>query len=119
MSDAVLACMVEYGTDQQDRGPEMRRPRDIDAELKALQEKAKQLKAQRTIQLGELVEATGADTLSIEALAGVLLAAIEQADSKPEAVARWTERGAAFFQAGGKKGSRKGTGNDQNGSAGA
>ncbi|WEQ54377.1 conjugal transfer protein TraD (plasmid) [Komagataeibacter nataicola] len=119
MSDAVLTCMIEYGTDCEDRGPEMRRPRDIDAELKALQEKAKQLKAQRTIQLGELVEATGADTLSIEALAGVLLAAVEQADGKPEAVARWTERGTAFFQAGGKKGSRKGTGNDQNGTAGA
>lgn len=97
----------------------MRKPRDIDAELKALQEKAKQLKAQRTIQLGELVEATGADTLSIEALAGVLLAAVEQADGKPEAVARWTERGTAFFQAGGKKGIRKGTGNDQNGASGA
>ena len=119
MSDAVLACVVEYGTDQQDRGPEMRRPRDIDAELKALQEKAKQLKAQRTLQLGELVEATGADTLSIEALAGVLLAAVEQADGKPEAVARWTERGTAFFQAGTKKGGRKGTGNDQSGASGA
>ncbi|GBR24694.1 conjugal transfer protein TraC [Komagataeibacter nataicola NRIC 0616] len=110
--------MIEYGTDCEDRGPEMRRPRDIDAELKALQEKAKQLKAKRTIQLGELIEATGADTLTIEALAGVLLAAVEQADGKPEAVVRWTERGTAFFQAGGKKGSRKGTGNDQNGTAG-
>ena len=97
----------------------MRRPRDIDAELKTLQEKAKQLKAQRTLQLGELVEATEADTLTIEALAGVLLAAIEQADGKPEAVARWTERGESFFQAGGKKGIRKRTGNDQNGTAGA
>ncbi|MFT8520193.1 MULTISPECIES: conjugal transfer protein TraD [Acetobacteraceae] len=119
MSDAVLVCVVEYGTNQQDRGPKMRKPRDIDAELKALQEKAKQLKAQRTIQLGELVEATGADTLSIEALAGVLLAAVEQADGKPEAVARWTERGTMFFQVGAKKGGRKGTGHDQNGSAGA
>lgn len=119
MSDAVLGCVIEYGTDQQNRGSKMRRPRDIDAELKALQEKAKQLKAQRTLQLGELVEATGADTLSIEALAGVLLAAVEQADGKPEAVARWTERGTAFFQAGGKKGGRKGSGNNQNGSSGA
>ncbi|MCP1240840.1 conjugal transfer protein TraD [Acetobacter lovaniensis] len=117
MSDAVLARVIEYGINQQDRGPEMRKPRDIDAELKALQEKAKQLKAQRTIQLGELVEATGADTLSIEALVGVLLAAVEQADGKPEAVARWTERGTAFFQAGTKKGGRKGTGNDQNGAS--
>ncbi|MBS1054976.1 conjugal transfer protein TraD [Gluconobacter kondonii] len=119
MSDAVLACMIEYGTDQKDREKKMRKPRDIDAELKALQEKAKQLKVQRTIQLGELVEATGADTLSIEALVGVLLAAVEQADGKPEAVVRWTERGTAFFQEGAKKGGRKGTGNDQNAASGA
>ncbi|MEW9275219.1 conjugal transfer protein TraD [Gluconobacter oxydans] len=119
MSDAVLACMIKYATDQKNKGSTMRKPRDIDAELKALQEKAKQLKVQRTIQLGELVEATGADTLSIEALAGVLLAAVEQADSKPEAVARWTERGTTFFQAGAKKGSRKATGNDKNGASGA
>jgi hypothetical protein len=97
----------------------MRRPRDIDAELEELQRKARALKARRIVQFGELVEATGADTLTIEALAGVLLAAVEQADGKPEAVARWTERGESFFQAGGKKGSRKGTGNDQNGTAGA
>ncbi|WP_373636507.1 conjugal transfer protein TraD [Komagataeibacter oboediens] len=48
----------------------MRRPRDIDSELKALQEKAKQLKVQRTIQLGELVEATGADTLNCPGFCG-------------------------------------------------
>nr|WP_294917875.1 conjugal transfer protein TraD [uncultured Neokomagataea sp.] len=76
----------------------MRKPRNIDTELKALQEKAKQLKAQRTQQLGELVVATGADTLSVEALTGILLAAVEQAAEKPEAVARWAERGNAFFQ---------------------
>lgn len=97
----------------------MRRPRDIDAELEELQRKARALKARRVVQFGELVEATGADTLTIEALAGVLLAAVEQADGKPEAVARWTERGESFFQTGAKKGSRKGTGNDQNGTAGA
>ena len=101
------------------RGLEMRRPRDIDAELEELQRKARALKARRIVQFGELVEATGADTLTIEALAGVLLAAVEQADGKPEAVARWTERGESFFQAGGKKGGRKGTGNDQSGTAGA
>jgi hypothetical protein len=101
------------------RGPEMRRPRDIDAELEELQRKARALKARRIVQFGELVEATGADTLTIEALAGVLLAAVEQADGKPEAVARWTERGESFFQTGAKKGSRKGTGNDQSGASGA
>ncbi|GLH28771.1 hypothetical protein WSS15_14210 [Acetobacter pasteurianus] len=112
MSDAVLACVIKYATDQKNKGSIMRKPRDIDAELEELQKRARALKAKRIVQFGELVEATGADTLSIEALAGVLLAAVEQADSKPEAVARWTERGTAFFQAGTKKGGRKGTGND-------
>ncbi|WP_367161053.1 conjugal transfer protein TraD (plasmid) [Kozakia baliensis] len=97
----------------------MRKPRDIDAELKALQEKTKQLRAQRTAQLGELVEATGADTLSLETLAGVLLAALEQANGRPEAMTRWTEKGQAFFRNGGKKGERKGTGNNPGGPPGA
>ncbi|WP_185336790.1 conjugal transfer protein TraD [Acetobacter pasteurianus] len=112
MSDAVLACVIKYATDQKNKGSIMRKPRDIDAELEELQKRARALKAKRIVQFGELVEATGADTLSIKALAGVLLAAVEQADGKPEAVARWTERGTAFFQAGTKKGGRKGTGND-------
>ena len=86
----------------------MRKPRDIDGELKALQERARALKEQRVIQFGELIEATGADALHIEALAGVLLAAVEQADGKPDALARWTERGTAFFQRDGRKGGRKG-----------
>jgi hypothetical protein len=80
--------------------------RDFDAELLALTEKAKKLKAQKTLQLGELVQVTGADSLSIEALAGILLAALDQAKDKPEAVARWTERGQAFFQQGGKRGKK-------------
>ncbi|WP_375284520.1 conjugal transfer protein TraD, partial [Sphingobium yanoikuyae] len=53
----------------------MRRPRDYDAELKALTDKARQLKARKQSQLGELVMATGADGLSAEELAGALLAA--------------------------------------------
>ena len=58
----------------------MRKPRDIDAELKALAEKAKGLKAQRLTQLGELVLLTGADALDLETLAGVLLAAAKESD---------------------------------------
>ena len=84
----------------------MRKPRDIDAELKTLEERTRELKARRVTQLGELVSATGADTLPLEALAGVLLAAVEQAKDKPEAVARWTERGQAFFRGDGKSGGR-------------
>jgi hypothetical protein len=52
-----------------------------------------------------LVLATGADSLSLDALAGVLLAAVEQAKNQPSAIAGWAERGEAFFQ-GGKPGSR-------------
>lgn len=77
-----------------------RKPRDYDAELQALMERARKLKSQKTTRLGELVQVTGADTLPIEALAGVLLAAVEQAKKQPEAVARWTERGEAFFRDG-------------------
>jgi hypothetical protein len=44
----------------------MRKPRDFDAELQALTDKAKALKSKKQGQLGELVIATGADALSIE-----------------------------------------------------
>ncbi len=83
-----------------------RKPRDYDAELQALMEKAKKVKSQKTTQLGELVQVLGADALPVEALAGALLAAVEQAKKQPEAVARWTERGQAFFQQGGKRGKK-------------
>ena len=83
-----------------------RKPRDFDAELQALMDKAKKVKSQKTSQLGELVQVTGADALPIEALAGVLLAAVEQAKKQPEAIARWTERGQAVFQQGGRRGKR-------------
>ena len=39
----------------------MRKVRDYDAELKALGDKARALKAKRVEQLGQLVAATGAD----------------------------------------------------------
>ena len=83
-----------------------RKPRDFDAELQALMDKAKKVKGQKTIQLGELVQVTGADSLPMEALAGALLAAVEQSKKSPEAIARWTERGQAVFQQGGKRGKK-------------
>ncbi|MEQ1550837.1 conjugal transfer protein TraD [Sphingorhabdus sp.] len=74
----------------------MRKPRDIDSELKALAERAKQLKERRVQQLGELVIATGADVMDAETLAGALLSIVEITDSaKRES---WRKRGAAFFQ---------------------
>ena len=80
-----------------------RKPRDYDSELAALMERAKKLKGQKTTQLGELVQLTGADALPVEALAGALLAAVEQSRKQPEAVARWAERGEAFFRDGAKR----------------
>ena len=74
----------------------MRKPRDYDAELKALEDKARDLKARKVQQLGELVIATGADGLTAEELAGALVALAETKDAgKREA---WAKRGAAFFQ---------------------
>ena len=73
----------------------MRKPRDFDAELKVLNERARQLKDRRIIQLGELVAATGADAMPVEVLAGALLSAAEIKDAAT--VEAWRRRGAAFF----------------------
>ena len=74
----------------------MRKPRDFDAELKALDDKARGLKTRKVRQLGELVIATGADTLTANELAGALIVLAETKEAgKREA---WARRGAAFFQ---------------------
>jgi hypothetical protein len=74
----------------------MRKPRDFDAELKPLGDKTRDLKSRKVQQLGELVIAVGADTLSANELAGGLIALAETKDAgKREA---WSKRGAAFFQ---------------------
>ena len=74
----------------------MRKPRDYDAELKALEDKAKDLRTRKVQQLGELVIATGADTLTADELAGALIVLAETTDAgKREA---WAKRGAAFFR---------------------
>ena len=43
----------------------MRKPRDFDAELKALGDEARDLRNRKVQQLGELVIATGADTSAL------------------------------------------------------
>ncbi len=74
----------------------MRKPRDYDSELKALEDKARELKTRKVQQLGELVIATGADALSTDELAGALVAIAETKEAgRKEA---WAKRGAAFFQ---------------------
>lgn len=74
----------------------MRKPRDIDAELKALAQKTKLLKERRVQQLGELVIGTGADNTDAETLAGALLVIAETTDTARKE--SWRRRGAAFFQ---------------------
>ena len=74
----------------------MRKPRDFDSELKALADKARQLKERRVQQLGELVIATGADTTDPETLVGALLVIAETDDTARKE--SWRKRGAAFFQ---------------------
>jgi DNA-binding protein H-NS len=89
----------------------MRKPRDYDAELQALNDKAKQLRTRKQTQLGELVIATGANALGTEVLAGVLLAAVGNDDtSRKES---WRKRGAAYFQ--GSANARRSAGQDTGG----
>lgn len=83
----------------------MRKPRDYDAELKALDDKARQLKARKVQQLGELVVACGADALSPEHLAGALLGIAEVRDASIKE--GWRKCGSAFFQ----RSPRKSSGN--------
>ena len=79
----------------------MRKPRDFDSELKALADKAKQLKERRVQQLGELVIATGADVTDAETLAGALLVIAETSEAQRKEA--WRKRGAAFFQSKARK----------------
>ena len=79
----------------------MRKPRDFDSELKALADKAKQLKERRVRDLGALVTATGADALDADLLAGALLDAATNTDKATGE--GWRKRGAAFFQSKARK----------------
>jgi hypothetical protein len=74
----------------------MRKPRDFDRELKALQDKARDLKSRKVQQLGELVIATGADALTADELAGALIVLAETKGAGSREA--WASRGAAFFQ---------------------
>lgn len=81
----------------------MRKVRDYDAELRALNEKARTLKAKKVEQLGQLVTACGADALDTETLAGALVAAVEASAEQREA---WRAKGTAHFQQRGRKTAR-------------
>lgn len=91
----------------------MRKVRDYDAELKALADKAKKLKARKVEQLGALVVATGADALDLEVIAGMLRQGVMEAeqDSVKES---WRADGATFLGKRRRKGRRK-AGSNQSG----
>ena len=92
----------------------MRKVRDYDAELKALGDKARTLKARKVQQLGELVTSTGADALDADVLTGALLHIVAEAQVEGNREA-WRSDGAAFFQGRGRKGSRRAAGNAESG----
>ena len=81
----------------------MRKVRDYDAELNALRDKAKAIKARKIEQLGALVVATGADALALEVIAGMLRHGVVEAqiDSVKES---WRAEGTTFLKRRGRKG---------------
>ncbi len=74
----------------------MRKPRDFDAALKTLTEKTKALKETKRRQLGDLIVATGADSLDIETLAGGLVAMAQATDTAQKRL--WKKQGEEFFR---------------------
>src|SRR3546814_19822375 len=95
----------------------MRKVRDYDAELRALNDKAKALKARKVQQLGELVTSTGADALELATLAGALLAAVEAADANEKEA--WRHGGEALFKGHGRQAGPRNGGKGEGGKNGS
>ena len=95
----------------------MRKVRDFDAELKALNDRAKLLKQRKVQQFGELIEATGADALEPDLLAGALLAVVAETDKS--IITKWSARGAQFFRETSRRSSRGAAGAGTGGKAGS
>jgi hypothetical protein len=74
----------------------MRKPRDFDAALRALNEKTKALKENKRRQLGDIIIETGADVLDVETLTGALLAIVQTQDAAQKE--SWRRNGAEFFR---------------------
>lgn len=74
-----------------------RKPKDYAAELKAIQEKGRELKARQLVELGRLVQLTGADALDLEVLTGILVSGVAHAKEE-KAREAWRSDGAAFFR---------------------
>ena len=83
----------------------MRKVRDFDAELKALNDRAKLLRSRKIQQFGELIEATGADALEPDLLAGALLNVVAEKDKA--ITTAWSSAGTAFFRETSRRPSRR------------
>lgn len=94
----------------------MRKPRDFDSEMKALNDRAKLLKQRKLNQLGELVIACGAHVLPIDVLAGAMMASVDTKDAAT--VEGWRKRGAAFFQSTSRSAARRNRGDARGAPAG-
>lgn len=94
----------------------MRRPRDFDSEMKALNERTKLLKERKLRQLGELAIATGADVLAIDVLIGAMLVAANTKEAATLEV--WRKHGAAFFQSASRSAARRNRGDARGAPAG-
>src|SRR3546814_10942081 len=95
-------------------GEDMRKVRDYGAELRALGDKARTLKAKKVQQLGELVTSTGADAIDADVLTGALphIVAEQQVEGNRES---WRSDGATLFQDSGRKEGRNTRSNAQGG----
>lgn len=93
----------------------MRKVRDFDAELKALNDRAKLLRSRKIQQFGELIEATGADALEPDLLAGALLSVVAEKNHATKTA--WSSAGAAFFRQTSRRPSRRARGGGEGGQA--
>jgi hypothetical protein len=94
----------------------VRKFRDFDSEMKALNERAELLKERKLRQLGELVIATGADALPIDVLVGAMLVAVDMKDTTT--AEGWRKRGEAFFQSASRSAARRNRGDARGAPAG-
>lgn len=79
----------------------MRKIKDYEAKLAALNKLKASIIAKKVQQLGQLVIATGAGDLAPEVIAGIMVHAMST--SNPERQEVWREKGAAFFRSRSRK----------------
>jgi DNA-binding protein H-NS len=87
---------------------------DISDDLKAIENRGRELRTKQKNAIGETVIATGAEKkLTANQLAGLLLDALERAKTDPAVKKKWEEIGEAFFRR--KSAAGNGAANRKNG----